>query len=107
MMIRIDVSNDPDQLFSISLGNRRVSMRLRYNAFIDRWCFDLALDDLPILHGRRIVTGIDLLAPFNLGIGVIFAASLNSDLPTRSNLPAGNVRLYQVNQAELDAAISS
>jgi hypothetical protein len=74
----------------------------------DRWSFDLSLDDLPVLHGRRVVIGADLLAAFNLGIGVIFAAPIKQgSVPDRSALPAGEVRIFQASQDEIDAAVPS
>src|SRR5690606_42032941 len=52
--------------------------------------------------GRRIVTGIDMLAPFNLGIGAMFAlAEKDGAVPDRNNLPRGIVRLYHASEAEM------
>lgn len=107
-MIQFNISSDPDQKFSTFLNNKRVTIRLRYNPTTDRWSFDLSLDDLPILTGRRIVTGVDLLAAFNFDIGLIFAATvLAGSNPDRVNLPNGNVALFQASQEEADAAVAS
>lgn len=49
-----------------------------------------------------MVTGIDLIAPFNLGIGAIFAlVEKDGALPDRNNLPRGIVRLYHATEAEM------
>lgn len=107
-MIQFDIRNHPDQQFSTIIDNRRVTIRLRYNPSNDRWSFDLSLDDQPVLHGRRIVTGVDLLAPFDLGIGVIFAASLKSGaIPDRNALPAGTVGLFSASKSEVEQAKAS
>jgi len=104
-MIRLQVIDAADQQFGAIFNRRRVTIRLRYNVTIDRWSFDLSIDDLPVLYGRRIVTGIDLLANFNFGIGQLFAwPMVDGAEPNRENLPNGNVRLYQVNDAEVEAA---
>lgn len=95
-----------DQQFGTILNNRRVTIRVRYNPTTDLWSFDLAIDDLPVLHGRRIVTGVDLLAPFNLDIGLIFALTTpgNEALgPDRASLPAGTVKLYHATEVEVAA----
>lgn len=106
-MIEFRIEPFADQKFATILEGRRVSIRLRYNPTVDRWSFDLAIDDEPRLHARRVVTGIDLLAPFNFGVGVIFAAPMVPNaVPTWSQLPNGEVRIFQTTKAEIDAAIS-
>lgn len=105
-MIKFRIEDQPDQQFSAILERRRVTLRLRYNVTSARWSFDIAIDDVPVLHGRRIVTGVDLLKPFNLGIGVIFAASANLDRETAPDLTSlvdGSVNLYQTTVAEIES----
>lgn len=107
-MIQFEIRDHPDQQFSTIIENRRVTIRLRYNVTNDRWSFDLSLDDLPVLHGRRIVTGVDLLAPFDLGLGVMFAASLTPGaVPDRRALPAGTVGLFSASDSEVEQAKAS
>lgn len=100
-MIELSVTDQADQQFSAALSGRRVTLRLRFNHTSSRWNLDLAIDDVPILHGRRVVTGRNLLAAFDFGIGVIFSAPVvDGAVPDRLNLPAGNVRLYHCDDAE-------
>lgn len=106
-MIQIDVLDESKQKFSLILNGRRVTIQLWYSILKDRWSFDLALDGDPIISGRRLVLGTDLLAPFQLGLGVLFLHSDTGVLPNRNNLPLGLVRLYHANQSEVDAAVSS
>jgi len=94
-----------DQQFGTIINGRRVTIRLRYNPTSERWSFDLAIDDQPVLLGRRIVTGVDLLAPFNFGLGVVFAAAVTPGaVPDRQALPAGTVKLFHASDAELAEA---
>jgi hypothetical protein len=108
-MIEIPIAAQADQELGTTINGRRVTMRVRYNVTTDRWSFTLSIDDVPVLTGRRIVLGVDLLAAFpRFGIGVMFAGDVvEGSLPDRVNLPAGNVRLYSATQAEVDAAISA
>ena len=108
-MIRFQIIDAPDQQFGAILNGRRVTLRLRYNPSIDRWSFDLSVDNLPVLHGQRIVIGTDLLGAFSFGIGQIFAwPYVQGAQPDRVNLPNGNVRLYHVTDEEAEnAAISA
>ncbi len=101
-MNRFQILDQADQQFGTIIGGRRVTIRLRYNPTSDRWSFDLSIDDSPVLHGRRVVTGIDLLAPFDFGLGVIFAASVTDDAePDRAALPNGTVRLFHATAEEV------
>lgn len=106
-MLEFIIRDEPKQKFSLLLNRRRVTFTLWYNQTSDRWSFDLALDDAPVIHGRRIVTGVDLIAPYNLGIGVIFAFSETDAAPTRDNLPLGIVKMYHTTQEEINAAVAA
>lgn len=107
-MIRFEVIDAADQQFGAVLNRRRVTIRLRYNVTTDRWSFDLSIDNLPVLQGQRIVTGIDLLSSYNFDIGQIFAwPVVAGSEPDRQNLPNGNVRLYHVSDDEAEAAMAS
>lgn len=98
-MIVFEIADEADQQFATILNNRRVTIRLRYNVSVGRWSFDLSLDDLPVLHGRRIVTGIDLLEPFAFGIGMLVAAPIKpGSIPDRDDLPNGNVKLFHLTE---------
>lgn len=99
------ILDQADQQFGTIINGRRVTTRLRYNPTSDRWTFDLSIDDQPVLHGRRIVTGVDLLAPFSFGLGLIFAAAVTPGaVPDRQALPAGTVKLFHASDEEAAAA---
>lgn len=101
-MIEFSIIDEADQQFATVLDGRRVTIRLRYNVSTDRWNMDLSIDDQPVLTGRRVVTGIDLLAPFDFGIGAVFAfAEKPGTLPDRNALPRSAVRLYHASEAEI------
>lgn len=95
-MIEFSIIDAADQQFAASLNNRRVTLRLRFNTVDQRWSFDLAIDDTPVLFGRKIVTGVDLLAAFDFQVGLIFALPEKDDTtePGRFELPNGLVKLY-------------
>ena len=110
------ITDAADQEFGLVLNTRRVTMRVRFNpstnfgaAVPGRWSFDLAIDDEPVLYGRRIVLGVDLLAPFDFEIGRLFAwyPGTKPYEPGRVELPAGLVELYHVTEAEVDAYVAS
>lgn len=105
-MKQFTVIDAADQQFGTILNNRRVTIRLRYNVTTERWSIDLAIDDQPVLHGQRIVLGVNLIGAYDLGIGAIFAvANMPGAIPDRNSLPNGLVRLYWASDAELEAAV--
>lgn len=106
-MIELPVTDNPRQEFSVILEGRRVTMELWYAVFLDRWSMSLAIDGDPVLAGIRVVTGVDLLARFSLGVGIIFAWSPSAALPGRNELPQGTVKLFCTTQEEVDAAVAS
>ena len=100
-------TSDPDQKFSATLGNRRVTFRFRWNHLSDRWAFDLYQDDAPILHARRVVLGVDLFAAFGLGLGRLFAWAPNGDDPDRYALSDGRVRLIHMTDDEFEGLLNA
>lgn len=101
-MIQISIVDEADQQFGLIVNGVRVTIRLRYSTVSEGWSFDLSIDDEPILHGRRIVDGCDLLAPFNLGIGALVAYPVVAgSIPDRASLPSGAVGLFHIPPEEL------
>ena len=105
-MIEFDIADHADQKFATTLTGRRVSIRLRYNPSVDRWTFDLSIDGDAVLHARRVVPGVDLLAAFDFDIGAIFALPEKNEQPGRTELPEGRVKLFHATEAEIDAAMA-
>ena len=103
-MIEFKITNEARQRFSVQIVGRRVTFTLWYSGVMDRWSLDLAIDNEPVLHGRRVVVDRDLLAPFRYNIGVVFAFSEGGEPPGRDQLPLGLVRLYHTTQGEIDDA---
>ena len=108
-MIQFDIADHADQKFATVLNGKRVSIRLRYNTFLDRWCLDLSVDGAAVLHGRKIVRGVDILAAYDFGVGIIIAGGPAGSTaePGRNDLHDGTMQLYHATQEELDAAIST
>jgi hypothetical protein len=97
-LYELPVLDAPDQTFTCSLNGRRCQIRVVYNAWSDRWSFDLWVNDVLVLVGRRIVTGCDLIGAFAFGVGKIVCAAWEAGglAPDRASLPAGRVRLFHI-----------
>lgn len=105
-MVRFNIIQAPDQKFSAIINGRRITIRLRLNPSIDRWHFDLALDGDYVLHGRRLITNTDLLAPYGFDVGVIFAHSFSNAAPNKESLYDGAVGIFHANEDELNAVLT-
>lgn len=106
-MIEFKITDEADQRFSTVVNNQRVTIRLWYAVKNDRWSADISIDGDPVLHGRKIVEGCDLLAAFDFNIGVIFAHSEKENEPGRDQLPDGLITIYHASQEEIDASVAS
>lgn len=105
-MIEFKIIDAPDQQFGAILQGRRTTIRLRYSPLINRWSFNLAIDDQLVLRPRKIVTGVDLLDPFNFGIGMLKAMRIDplSDVEEGyDELVQGLVRLYHISDDDVAA----
>jgi len=105
-MIEFKISDAADQKFSAIINNRRVTFRFRYNYVSESWFFDLALDGDYVLHGRKIIPNVDLIDPYDFGIGSLFAHSETKVRAGRQEMVNGLVRFYQVSEAEKNAALA-
>ena len=105
--VEFTIIDAADQMFSAILGRKRTTLRIRYNPTNNRWSFNLSIDDKPVLHGRRIVTGINLLAPYDFDVGLIFAGSERENFypePGRPELIGGIVKLCHCMEEDLEEA---
>jgi hypothetical protein len=101
----LPIIDAPSQSFTTTLSGRRCDFVVNYSTWANRWSFDLDVDGIRALSGRRIVTGVDLVQPFALGIGNLIAAPWGDSTaePGRTELPSGRVRLFHFDPLEAAA----
>ena len=106
-MQQINVGAAPDQRLSAVLDARRATFRFRFNAWAGRWHFDMALDDQPVIYGRRIVTNRNLL-PEIVFPGRLFAYVYGGgSQPGLADFASGAAALFYVSEDELAAALAA
>lgn len=95
----------PDQEFTTILNLQRCTLRFRWNVWVGRWMFDLRIGSRDAVLGRRVVLGVDLIEPFGLGIGGIFAADYEGKgaMPGRTEIAERRIRLFHIDPAEIEA----
>lgn len=106
MATEILLSNAAAQEFTTLLAGQRCTLRFRYSPTSDRWSFDLVIGDVEVLTGRRVVTGVDLLAPFGFGIGALVAVAwVRGAIPDRTALAERRVRVLHATPEEVAAIV--
>jgi hypothetical protein len=100
----LPVTSAPNQSFVTTLMGKECRFVLRHARRIDRWSFDLEVDGVAVIRGRRIVRGVNLVRPFGAGIGEIIAISFDGvSEPTLADLPSGRARLLHVDPDAMEA----
>ena len=109
-MLEFKFSDSADQKLSVILNQRRVTLRFRENAQTDRLSLDVSIDGDPVMHGRKMLSGSNLLHPLNnqYNLGRLFVYSPWDD-PTLQAFVTGAVKLYYLTEeevADIDAAVA-
>lgn len=102
-MLRLPVSNLPKQSFSFAVDGTTYGITLLYNTIDSNWFMDFAVNDKPLITGRRVVHGVNLVNGYQGCIIFALNASGNDTPITYDSLIAGNTRLYYTTLAELAA----
>ena len=78
MMLTVPFTDDPFQSFRCSFRGVEYVFSADYNSRSGVWSFGMAdsITQAPIVSGVPILLGCDLLAPYGLGIGSMFAVDL-------------------------------
>lgn len=75
MIVELPLTADPAQAFTCKLGDTKYFFEARYNSRNGVWALDM-YDDATrqaVILGMAVVLGVDLLEPYNLGIGRLVA----------------------------------
>ena len=104
-MLDIPFSGAAKENLDINLGGQELTLSVRYASISDSWAMDV-LDrsvnpSTPLLTGVRIVVGVDMLAPYALELGSLYAINLTSpgNDPGREDLGSA-VRVVYLTEAE-------
>lgn len=107
-MRRIPISGFPRERLVVSLQGRSIAIRTRYSSEAEAWTLDVSEADpggseVPLISGRRITLGNDLLKGHALRLGALYAIDTTG---TGSDPGAGDlgsrVLLFHVTRSEID-----
>ena len=101
-LYKIPLSTKP-QTFNINLADKEYRLTIRWNASLgsESWILDIATanNGTPILSGIPIVTGVDLLGPYEyleFGGHLVCYSGSSDAIPTFENLGVENELLFVV-----------
>jgi hypothetical protein len=79
-MQKIPFTSDPNATFTTTLNGVDYQFDTLYNERASVWTFDLSLakTGVPLVTGVPILLGCDMLAPYGLGIGSLYAVDLTA-----------------------------
>ncbi len=91
----ITVIDAPWQRLETYLNDTAVAIELFWNETTARWSMTLEIEGVTVLTGKGLVTGVDLLAPYQFGIGSLYVVDWEGlgGSPGRDALPSGQFRL--------------
>lgn len=80
MIVELPLTSDPAQRFTAQLGKTKYLFEVKFNSRSGVWTLDMAVaaSKEQILTSIPIVLGVDLLWPYNLGIGRLIAGDTSS-----------------------------
>jgi hypothetical protein len=100
-MIEIPLSSEPEQLFSIVLGETTYDCRLTLNSRTGIWAISLSSLGVYVVRGVSLLGGIDIFGQYNIGISNAYVVNLeNSSLDPDINLGI-SAKLFILTEEEI------
>lgn len=103
-MKKFIITEDADQRFDVVLNNKRVVLRLWYNRMTERWDLSVYNGTEPLILGKRVIAGVDLVRGYGLDIGSIFALGEGQG---RNAFTSGELALYHATSEEIEEALAN
>lgn len=98
---RIFLDDNPGQKFSTIVSGVRVTFDFRYNTTTERFYFSMSANDVTLLQGRTLQTGVDVFNGIT-SVAATYGALVAVDTEakgreaTLENIAAGDVRVFLV-----------
>ena len=74
----IPLTNDPSSILEVILNEQLYDFEIQFNLRANVWTLAISQNGTPIIDSVNIVLGTDLLLPYNLELGSLFAVDLTS-----------------------------
>jgi hypothetical protein len=110
-MKRIPFTGYTRERLTTTIEGRTISLRVRYSSESESWFLDLAetqpgTEETPLLSGRRITLGNDLLGSLDLRLGALYAIdTTGAGVDPGAGDLGSRVLIYHLTEAELAAGV--
>lgn len=99
-MIEIPLSSEPEQLFSTFISGVKYSFRVIYG-IRSGWSISIYRGEEVLKEGLALKSGVDLLRPYNFGIGEMYLVNLdNPNQEADSDNLGSSVKLFIVSEED-------
>ncbi|MEZ4330432.1 MAG: hypothetical protein R3F35_01665 [Myxococcota bacterium] len=110
-MIEIPFTGAPKESVDVKIGGRKIEFKAHYANLMNSWTVSLfdrsTTPPTPLVQGVAVVMGVDLLQPYPLGLGSLFALPSADD---RRDAGAGElgvrIKLVHVSKDEVEAILA-
>lgn len=102
------LTGEPAQSLRVELEGELYNFRITYNERLAAWGLDLSdVDAVALASGVLLVTGADLIAPYNLDIGGLFMAEIGTTGGDAGATNLGGVyKLIHLTEQELEDGVA-
>lgn len=104
-MIEIPLNSSPEQLFNIVISETKYDLRVILNSRTGVWSLSISSQGDDLVSGIALLPGVDILEPYNLGIGRGYVVNLEN--PNRNPSKTGlgvSSRLFILSEEEVQDA---
>jgi len=103
-MIEIPLNSNPEQLFSITVGDLTYDIRVVLNYRTTIWTISLSQNDVPVIEGVPLLSGVDISAQYTLPFENVYVVNLTNSKedPTADNLGT-DARLFILTDEEVES----
>jgi hypothetical protein len=72
------LANEPSQRFNITLEGQSLTMFVNWNTRANMWTMNISDDDGALVNGLALKSGVNLLEPYNFGIGNFYIVDVTN-----------------------------
>lgn len=105
----VPFTGNSQESMAIVIESRKLRLRARYANLTNTWTLDVfensGTEPVPIVSGVPILMGVDMLKPYRIGIGGLYAEPAERPRDDAGRGELGNrIRLMHYSPAEMDAS---
>ncbi len=101
-MKQIILTNEPKQKLNILFEDTEIIIVFRFNPTIQSWTMNITFRDSPILNGKKITIGLQMLKQLNKPFDIVAVENQNTGIdPFKQDDFEARVSLYLLERADV------